>query len=611
MCNSRHSTNARRPQQIVPTLEKPFVSVADPIDGLIKTPDLDTDIIVTFPVWFGAKINDSYQLRLNERLVGEQKILNPLPPEGTTLTLSIPVTTEELNIDGVYELDYLTIGYPSGVIGQSLPVQIRVDRTAPGEHQLGYMDFPDEAKDGLTAAELLAMGDVLTGLIFGYTGLTQGDVIQTYWGSVEGPRVLLDGSDDGSKPIEIDFDKDFLVSIGNVAVPTYYTVTDRALNTSEPSRPVTIPLFLTEIAPDLPAPIIENYDGMIDYKDAVTGVEVQIPGSAAVESGDEITLHWGSVNLGPFPVNPDDLGEPLILLIDVDFATIDQAQNGDIALKYDVIRNTNVVGISETLDITVNIELPVPGTVDKPIIRGGSSTPSAEDNLIDENDFELDATVIINWNTGFEAGEKITVYWGGEEVLDQPYTITNSDVAGGRPLLLTALNSKFKPIGTGTDIRVYYTITSDANPNTSTSLEQGIIVRSKDELPGGPEGPDAPEYTAVNENNAINRELALDGAPVFIKPYENIEAGQVINFAYEAYDQLVGGQLLFTWTHTSQALTEEHVLNGYHFKVDRPTLFRHCYGHTQSFFQIQSDKGQGNSKRANVYVDMRLNGQCS
>lgn len=611
MCNPNRRPSARSPRKAdAENLVKPTVPVADSIDGLIKTADLDTDVIVTFPVWTGASFKDKYQLILNGDPVGEIGEFDPLPPEGTLLTLSIPVSTE-LKEDGVYEVCHSTVGFPSGTVVLSPTTTIMVDRTAPGAHQLGYMDFPDEARDGLTAAELLAMGDKLTGRIFGYTGLTKNDTIQTYWGSIPGPSVKLSGDENGSDPIDVIFDKAFLLSLGNVAEATYYTVTDRAGNTSATSRKVTIPLFLTEVAPDLPPPIIENYNGLIDYNDAVARVEVQIPGSTVVEDGDQIILHWGSVALGPYPVDSDDLGESVILLFDVDFTTIEQAGNGIVALKYDVIRSGNVVGLSTALDITVNVELPVPGIMDKPTIRGASSTPSAEDNVIDENDFELDATVIINWNAGFNAQEKITVYWGGQEVLDTPYTITNSDVAGSRPLLLAALNTKFKPVGTGSDIRVYYTVTSDTNPNTSTSLQQGIIVRSKDELPGGPDGPDAPQFTALNENNAITDELSVFGAPVFIKPYTNIEKDQVISFTYEAYDGLVGGTLKFTWTHTSHPLTEEQTTNGYYFTVDRRVLLDHCLGHTEAYFQIQSNKGTGNSRKANVYVDLRRAGICN
>lgn len=609
MHNRTRYLTTRRPRQDV-LLTKPLVPIADPEDGLIKTEDLTRNVSVSFPIWDDPKINDSYQLKLGEDMLGEPETLTSIPPAGSILTLDILANTA-LKEDGPYDLTYLVKANPGGGTRPSAATQLIVDRTPPGAHQLGYMEFPEEAKDGLTAAELSEMGDVLTGKIFGYTGLSRGDVIKTYWGTVAGPELTLTGDEEEDTPIELNFEKAFLKSLGNSAGATFYTVTDRAGNVSPDSRKVTIPLFLTDITPDLLPPVIENYDGIIDYSDAKESVEVKIPSSTVIIEGDEIVLHWGSQSLGPDPVAPEDLEEPFVLLFYVSYETIEKAGNGLRELKYDVIREGHLVGFSQSLEIVVNVELPVPGTLDKATVRGGSSLPNNEDNLIDINDYELDATVIINWNDKFQASQTIDIYWGGQEVLQQPYRISNTDVAAGRPLLLTAQNSRFRPVGTGNDIRVYYTVKSVGNPNTSTAPEQGIVVQSRDELPGGPDGPDAPQFTELNENGAINEELAANGAPVYIKPYTNIEAGQTIVFTYEAYDDLVGGEQKFVWTHTSPALTEADVVNGYNLLVPRERLIRHCYGHAEAFFHVQSDKGQGNSRRANVYVDMRRGNTCN
>lgn len=589
-------------EELDPSLPLPFIPLADPEDGLIKTSDLDKDVVVQFPIWPTPTASDLYYYVING-VPGPKEELGVVPPDGTIMSRVLPFTSA--SDDGAYVIQYGFKPVPSGVDTLSLPTPVLIDKTAPGAHQLGYMDFPDVAKDGLTLDELSDMGDVLVGSIFGYSDLKRGDVIQTYWGSVTGPSVTLDGMEDGTAPIEVRFSKAFLTSLPSPAGATWYKVTDRAGNVSEDSRKVTIPLFLTEVTPGLPKPVVDDSDGLINYQEARVGVEVKIPSSSFLEAGDQITLYWGTEKMGPVPVDPDDLSEPFVLFFTVMFDTIEAAGNGLRQLKYEVIRGGQVVGVSNDLELEVNIELPVPGTPEKPTVRGGSGTPSNEDNFIDENDFELNATVIINWNSGFKASQVLRIFWGGQEVLDQPYTITNSDVVAGRPLLLTALNSKFKPVGTGSDIRVYYTVNTPGNPNTSTSLEQGIIVRSKDELPGGPDGPDAPEFTDLNEYGAINPINGAAGAPVYIKPYINIAAGQVIVFTYEAFDQLVGGTKLFEWTHTSADLTEEEVTNGYNFLVPRSILDRHFYGHVEATFQVRSDTGQGNSKRASVWIDMR------
>lgn len=612
MCKIKHHSSAKSPTRLRNVdleLSTPFVSVADPVDGLIKTEDLIDDVKVEIPTWDGAKPNDSLQLYLDGKSVGEEYTLaNPV--EGEILELTLPVETA-LKEDGIYRLNYVTSSFPGGNTAEAPSTEIKVDRTAPGAHQLGYMDFPEEAKDGLTAAELASMDNILTGRIYGYTGLTGGDIIFTFWGEIPGPEIMLTGDEDGDSPIEVPFEKSFLLSLGNNPGATYYKVKDRAGNMSASSKEVTIPLFLTEIVTDLDPPVVQEYDGLIDYSDAMANVVVGIPQSAMLQDSDEVLLRWGGVSVGPFPVSSEDFGQEFVLIFDIAYPTIEDAGNGLRQLRYDILRDGRLAGVSQTVDINVNIELPVPGTLEKLTIKGGSNDPSAEDNVIDENDFELDATAILNWNEEFNAGETIQIFWSGQEVLDPPYTITNSDTAAGRTLLLTIPNSMFKPIGTGNDIRVYYTVSQQDNPNQSTSAERGVIVRSKDELPGGPEGLGAPEFEQLNANGAINRENSVNGAPVYIKPFANISEGQTIIYTYEAYSDLVANDLSFTWTHTSAPLTADNVAAGYRFSVPRNELMRHCYGHAEATFQVISDKGTGNSKRANAYVDLRVAGVCT
>ncbi|WP_372438751.1 hypothetical protein, partial [Pandoraea sputorum] len=210
MNNSHINKRVRRPKLLKKLIiPPPLVPIAYPVDGLIKTGDLASDITVEFPLWEGARENDTYQLRLNDHTVGIEGLLKPVPPIGTILQLDIPVDTE-LQAAGAYNLDYVVTGFPGGGPDEPPATTIIFDRTPPGTHQLGYMDFPAEAKDGLTAEELLNMGDVLTGSIFGYSGLQRGDVIKSYWGEVPGPELILSGEEDENDSIDIGFTKAFL-----------------------------------------------------------------------------------------------------------------------------------------------------------------------------------------------------------------------------------------------------------------------------------------------------------------------------------------------------------------------------------------------------------------
>ena len=586
-----------------PIFDKPDVPAALE-EGVLPISALNAPVLVTFKVWDNPSTRETYQLLWNEEPVGNNEAIKPEYKPGDPLELYIPL---DALVEGKYQLAYRVTDTFSLEYSDSFPFPLEIDTTAPGyPTTLAPLDFPAAVRDGLTSEELTQLGDVLSGTVYGYNGFAIGDRIRTFWGDTEGPEGKVEDDDMEPRELIIEFPRAFLESLGDFNGPVFYTVTDRAGNPSENSTSTDIRLLLNEPATDLPAPIIDGYVEPIDHEQAQAGIEVWIPTSDLVEDGDQVLLHWGRVLLGPF--DPESIGQPVILRIDVALETVDAAGDGAIRLSYDLRRDGHVIGYSLVLDILVRAGLPVPGDLARPVIRGAS--PGAVDNLIDENDFERDASAIIAWNPGFKEGQLIQLFWGGHAMFEPPYPISASDIAAARDLNLPVLNSRFQPVGTGSDIRVHYRVTQAANPNTSRSLEQSLIVRSRDELPGGPTGPQAPMFTALNEHGAINTANGQDGAPVHIIPYLNIKPGDVIHFLYEGFDQLIGGNPKNPWSHTSEPLTEEQTRNGYDLQVPRTVLDATCYGHAEATFSVDSVSGTGRSKRQSAYVDMRVAGVC-
>ncbi|WP_017131819.1 hypothetical protein, partial [Pseudomonas agarici] len=547
---------------------------------------------------------ETYQLLWNDVPIGTPVPITEDDKPGDLLTLDI---APELLKEGTYQLKYQIRNTHNGATTPSFFTPIEIDTTAPGHPTtLAPLDFPPAVNDGLTSEELTQLGDVLPGTIHGYSGFDIGDRIRTFWGAIEGPGGQVEEDDIEPRKVIIEFPRAFLESLEDFNGPVFYQVTDRAGNPSDNSTTTQVRLLLNEPVTDLPAPIIDGYIEPIDHEQAQAGIEVWIPTSELVAGDDQLLLHWGSVPLGPF--DPESIGQPIVLRIDVDFATVEAAGDGAIRLSYELSREGHVIGYSLPLDIVVRARLPVPGQMQRPVIRGAS--PGATDNLIDENDFERDANAIIAWNPGFIEGQLIQLSWGGQAMFEPPYRITAGDVSAARDLNRPVLNSRFQPVGTGTDIRVQYIVTQAGNPNTSRSPEQSIIVRSRDELPGGPTGPDAPLFTDLNEHGAINTINGRDGAPVHIAPYLNIKPGDVIHFLYEGFDQLVGGNPKNQWPHTSEPLTEEQTRNGYDLRVPRAVLDSSCYGHAEATFSVDSITGTGRSKRQSAYVDMRVGSRC-
>ena len=87
-------------------------------------------------------------------------------------------------------------------------------------------------------------GDEVTGLVPGYAGMEQGDIIQTLCNKIRGPIHVVQADELTLRPIEITFERDFLQSVGTENVTIEYFVTDRAGNESIISLPVELFLQL-------------------------------------------------------------------------------------------------------------------------------------------------------------------------------------------------------------------------------------------------------------------------------------------------------------------------------------------------------------------------------
>lgn len=212
-------------------LAVPFVPAAAP-DGLISLADSQDDITVLLETWSYSHAGDTYQLILNGEPVGLiEELPDPVPEEGSELKLTL--ATKYLEQDGVYRLAYKATNVLGQVSAISDSVPIRIDRTAPGAALLAAIVFPAEP-----------FGDRVTGLVPGYAGMEQGDVIQTLCNKTQGPIHVVQADELTLRPIEITFEREFLQSLGTENVTIEYVVTDRAGNESIISLPVELFLQL-------------------------------------------------------------------------------------------------------------------------------------------------------------------------------------------------------------------------------------------------------------------------------------------------------------------------------------------------------------------------------
>lgn len=213
-------------------LEAPSIPVAG-VDGVIKTVDLPAGIPIYFPQPVGAQPNDSYQLLINGVLAGNKELFpDPISEIGSTLTLIIHDTSDIEN-DGVYLIGYQIKPFPGLTPQDSAMTKIYIDRTPPGAAVLAPIIFPN-----------VTFGDALIGLIPGYAGMQQGDVIQTVCNEMNGPTVTLADAHLTTSPVIIRFEREFLQNVGSDEIVFSYLVTDRAGNVSRLSEPVELVLTI-------------------------------------------------------------------------------------------------------------------------------------------------------------------------------------------------------------------------------------------------------------------------------------------------------------------------------------------------------------------------------
>lgn len=590
-------------------LAAPDVKVAyhdEDTPGLVPIHELDNPLIVNFAVWDAAKTGYTYTLVFDDTVTGPEQTILETDRPGDELTLEIPTT---LLSEGTHTVAYRAYSPFSNVAEISSFFSITIDRTAPGKPELGVIQFPVEVQNGLTLAELVQLGNVLNVEIASYTQMSKHDTIHTFWGEKPGPVVNVSENEMGLDKIIFDFTREFLESVESGTQVVKYHVVDRAGNVSEDSLAVEITLLLQEISEDYPAPILDPAIGdLVDYSEAKSGVKVEIPSYPDVAAGDEVTFYWGDdLPMQPIKIPPGNEGDDIVLTLEIHYETIALLPTDTITLTYSVSRSNQVVGTSLPTMVEVFLTLPIPEPTSPPIIQGTSvNNPNKDDNFIDEDDYELNGRAILTWNSAYKESDNINLYWG-DQYRAQWYQISEDDVTAAKDLVIPIANSIIKSQGTGIEIPARYTIVRDSNPNETKSPTQFVTVRSKESLPGGPDGLEGPPFN-LNPLGYLSPWLNENGADVKIEPYINISEKQKLFFTFKGFDQDNNPIESATYTNT-RVMDDLDVVSGYTFTVPYAMLRTLCYGFAEASFRVEPAPGSNQSavtsKTTRVPVEMR------
>jgi hypothetical protein len=341
--------NDNTPKAPIP-FDPPTVPVALE-SGLIPIEHYDSPIKVNFPVWPAAEAGYTYMLEFDGKLVPPEKSILETDKPGDVLELEIPVA---LLSEGFHTVAYRTYSPSTGVEDFSDSTPIQIDKTAPGSPQLGPILLPPEVQDGLTSDELEAMNNVLPGRIAGYTGMAAGDVIRTWWGTVEGPLAVVDANDMGLQRVMVDFPRALLEQIGDGQQAVHYTVTDLAGNLSMDSDAAAVELKLSVITP-LPLPTITEAQGdILDPANTANGVTVVIAASANLRQGDTVKVGWNGPKASDEKEKAIAAGDAGNALSVVFARALVSANVGEsVAVSYQVTRANGMVQDSDVFSVRV------------------------------------------------------------------------------------------------------------------------------------------------------------------------------------------------------------------------------------------------------------------
>jgi len=573
--------------------------------GLMPIDLLSAPVSIEFEVWAAAKPGFTYQLVWDGKPEGEEYEIGTSHEPGDLLTLEIPV---EFFTEGRHSVAYRTFNPVSLVANYSDAFIIYVDKTPPGSPELAAVQFPREVEGGLTASELESLGGSLVAHIAGYTGMAKHDSIRLFWGDLELPEVTVGQDDMGLNAVRIEFDRDFLETVGEQEQQVKYKVYDRAGNVSIDSNLVGVLVDLTEVPTDFPAPIIDpNLGTLIDYTEAQAGVQIEIPAYTNPAALDQIQMYWGEdYPMLPVSIPPGNESDEIVLTLQIPYETINQNPIGRTDVSYEVSRGGKIIGRSLTSSIDVFLTLPIAYPLSALTVQGTSANnPNIDDNFIDEDDYELNSRGIVKWRDDFQVNDDLNLFWGAQRK-QQWYQIKSSDTVAQADLVIPIDSQIMQSQGTGAEIPVNFTVTRAGNPNASKSDAQPVTVRSKGELPGGSEGLGGPVFK-LNASGVIAPILNPDGAEVYVPPYLNIAAGQLLTFIFNGFDD--NNNIIEAASYTaSRGLDDQDVINGFTFKVPYIKLRTICTGFAEATLRVDpvagSNQSPVNSKLTRVPVHM-------
>lgn len=619
-------------------------------DGRIPLSLLSAPIKVKITPWPGAEVTvDTVELLLNGTKTGVTETI-PNPAAVVTLELDEALFTDEKT----YVIDYMTYQtFAQNEDAADAPINVIVDRTAPGSDDIGSMIFDVKHLDGVTPGELDNNNELV--VVFpGWFGEAERDVATPVFSDLPNP------TDADYKPIntalsleigapgshhELGIPKADLDAMGDGDRWFSYQIRDKVGNIRTSLAPAVKLKILMNAPATLAAPLVPaNADGLITWSDAAPGFQkdgllVNIPLYTGPAPEDKVLVYWGGVPIGLSPeIGPGPSGgwpDPMFA-IGVPFNFVNSTTSWPITLDvtYSIIRNTVPIPPSAPTSVTVDLRTaggivdPDPDTPEhENFLPLKVLSSSGAENEIPAGDYEDDATAVVPYlgadGTAIWTGtDTLAVKWGvitvtqplnPTDINDYQLTIPHATVIGQSSSGAVPVSYSIRrPLGGGVVSEVSSSVTTVQVVNTAA-------------LPGGTAGlPLAtyPEARLVGSNLVIGRTEGLDGTKIRVPlldaagdPLANVSEGDTVDLRFVAVNSRTdsnAAEISSTEVKLSHPLDDADFTRTYYeFDITEEQLKAICYLMANAYITITNPVGPATSPKATVIISVKIENYCT
>lgn len=111
-----------------------------------------------------------------------------------------------------------------------------------------------------------------------------------------------------------------------------------------------------QITPVFEAPYLNNNDsGIVTYDQLVTGIFINVPRSPKLWAGDQLKMRWGYNTYYTTITEPTSRTGPRLTQY-LNSERLGDYPEGVVEVRYEVVRRARLIGVSETLKLTLSSE---------------------------------------------------------------------------------------------------------------------------------------------------------------------------------------------------------------------------------------------------------------